>query len=151
VEVEFAEPRTEEELERYYRLRYERLRKEWGLPEGSERDHPAEAGSSHIVAKVDSRIIGAACYAVGMTERHGERLLYVRFRQLAVDAQFEGHGIGSALMRLVEERARGIGAKEIVGNVRVDNVAYFERHGWIVLGEGEPLYGFEHVSMAKPL
>jgi GNAT superfamily N-acetyltransferase len=151
VEIEITEPRTEEELEQYYRLRYERLRAEHGLPEGSERDHPAEAGSSHMVAKVDSRIVAAGCWAVGVTQRDGARVLYVRFRQLAVDPEYEGRGIGGAMTRHVEARARELGATEVVGNVRVDRVSYFEQHGWVVLGEGEPVHGIEHVSMARPL
>src|SRR5579862_5145554 len=57
VEIELVKPQTDEEFEQYYRLRYERLRKELGLPEGSERDHPAEPSSEHLVAKVDSRIV----------------------------------------------------------------------------------------------
>lgn len=152
MEIELVTPQTDEEFEQYYRLRYERLRKVHGLPEGSERDHPAEPSSEHLIAKVDSRIVAAACWAVGMTERDGERLIYVRFRHLAVDPEFEGRGIGDAMTRHVEEYGREIGAGEIVGNVRVDRVSYFERHGWVVLGKGETLYGeLEHISMAKPL
>ena len=96
MEIELVKPQTDEEFKQYYRLRYERLRREHGLPEGSERDHPAEASSEHLVAKVDSRIVAALCWAVGMTARAGERLIYVRLRQIAVDPEFEGRGIGDA-------------------------------------------------------
>lgn len=151
MEIEFAEPRSEDELEQYYKLRYERLRKESGEPMGSERDHPAEPSSSHLVAKVGSRVVGAVCWAVGMTERDGERLLYVRLRQLAVDAAFEGQGIGGELTRRTETYARDIGASEVVTNARVVNVPFFERQGFEIRGEGESVLGIEHVSMAKPL
>ena len=33
---------------------------------GSERDDPAEPASNHLIARVDGRIVGAACWAVGM-------------------------------------------------------------------------------------
>ena len=150
--IEITEPRTDEEFEQYYRLRYERLRKEHGLPEGSERDHPAEPASNHLIAKLDGRIVGAACWAVGMTERDGARELYVRFRQLAVEREFDERGIGIALTRRVEQHAREIGAKEIIGNARAERVPYFESLGYVVRGEGETLFGVvEHVSMGKVL
>ena len=151
MDFELVTPRTEEEFEVYYRLRYERLRKEFGLAAGVEREHPAEAGSTHLVAKVGDRVVGAATWAIGMNERDGKRTLYVRYRHLAIEPEFEGLGIGSAMSRYVEDRGREIGATEIVGNVRIHNVEYFKKLGWVVLGEGETLYGLEHVSMAKPL
>jgi GNAT superfamily N-acetyltransferase len=152
VRIEIVEPRTDEEFEQYYRLRYERLRKEHGLPEGSERDHPAEPASNHVVAKLDGRIVGAACWAVGMAQHDGERQIYVRFRQLAVERELDERGIGIALSRYIEKCAREIGAKEIIGNARAERVPYFESLGYEVRGEGETLFGVvEHVSMGKVL
>jgi predicted N-acetyltransferase YhbS len=154
VRVEVAEPGTEEEFDEYYRLRYERLRQQHGLPPGSERDHPAEAGSSHLIAKVEGRIVGAACWAVGIREGPvpGKRDFYVRFRQLAVEEEFDGRGIGIVLTRRIERTARSLGAKEIVANVRLDHVPYFQHLGYVVKGKGETLFGtVEHASMAKSL
>jgi predicted N-acetyltransferase YhbS len=154
VKIELAEPQTEEELAEYYRLRYERLRKDLGLPEGSERDHPAEAGSSHLIAKIGSRVVGAACWAIGMrkNESSGKRELYVRYRQLAVDPELDERGIGIVLTRRVEKQARAIGAEEVVANVRLERVPYFESLGYVVAGEGETLFGtLEHKAMTKTL
>jgi predicted N-acetyltransferase YhbS len=149
-----VEPRTEEEFGEYYRLRWERLRKPHGLPLGSEREGPAEDASTHLIARVDGRIVGAACWAVGMRkdESSGKREIYVRYRQLAVDPEFDGRGIGIVMSRHVERAARALGATEIVGNVRVDRVPYYERLGYVVKGKGETLFGtVEHASMAKTL
>jgi GNAT superfamily N-acetyltransferase len=154
VDLEISEPRTADELESYYRLRFERLRKPHGQPRGSERDHPLEADSSHLVAKVDNRVVGGICWALlvrsgGLLRR---RRPYVRARQLVVDPEFEGQGIGGALMLRMEERCRAAGAVELVANVRVENVEMFEGRGWIVTGDGETLFGtVEHRSMAKSL
>ena len=152
--IELAEPRTEEEWAEYYRLRYERLRKPLGQPPGSERDDPAETSSIHIIAKVDGRVRGAGCWAVGLRSGNdpGTRRMFVRFRQMAVDSDFEGRGIGSAITRDVEERSRALGAVEIVGNVRAEKVGYMRRHGWIEQGEGVTLFGtVESVAMVKRL
>lgn len=149
---EFIEPKTDLEWEEYYRLRYERLRKPLGQPPGSERE-AAEAGSTHIIVKEDGRVIAAGCWAVGMRQdsETGQRRLFVRFRQMAVDPEYEGRGIGSEMTRHVEARAREIGAVEIVGNVREHNVQYFERLGWVIIGPGETMFGLDHVSMVRPL
>jgi GNAT superfamily N-acetyltransferase len=153
-DIELREPETQEEWAEYYRLRYERLRKPLGQSPGSERDDPAEPSSVHIIAKVDGRVVGAGCWVVGLRSGSdpGARRMFVRFRQMAVDPEFEGRGIGGAITRHVEERSRALGAVEIVGNVRAENVGYFRRHGWIERGEGVTLFGnVESISMAKPL
>jgi GNAT superfamily N-acetyltransferase len=151
--LELIEPTTDEDLAAYWSLRYERLRKDLGLPPGSERVELAEDGSTHLVAKSDGRVVGAACWAVGMHpgQPGTRRQMYVRFRQLAVDPEFEGRGIGGRLTRYVEDFGRRIGATEVVGNVRSHNVAMFEHMGWEVRGPGEPVHGMEHVAMARPL
>jgi predicted N-acetyltransferase YhbS len=154
VKIELTEPRTEEEFDQYHQLRYERLRKPHGLPRGSERDDPAEASSTHVIAKVDGRVVGAACWVVGMRrdDPPGTRHTFVRFRQMAIDHDFDNRGIGIVMTRHIEKAARALGAKEILGNVRVERVPYFERLGYVVKGDGETLFGsVEHVSMAKPL
>jgi GNAT superfamily N-acetyltransferase len=152
--IELAEPSTPQEWAAYYRLRYERLRKPLGQPCGSERDDPAEPSSMHVIAKLDGRVVGAGCWVVGV--RSGSdpsaRTLFVRFRQIAVDSDFEGRGVGSAITRHVEERSRALGALEIVGNVRVEKVGFMRRQGWIEQGEGVTLYGHvKSISMLKRL
>lgn len=154
MKIELTEPRTGQEFEQYYELRYERLRKPHGLPPGSERDNPAEASSIHVIAKADGRIVGAACWVVGMSrdEWSGTRHTFVRFRQMAIDHDFDNRGIGIVLTRHIEKAARLLGAKEIIGNVRVEHVPYFERLGYVVTGQGETLFdSVEHLSMIKTL
>jgi GNAT superfamily N-acetyltransferase len=154
MDFELSEPRAVEELEAYYQLRYERLRKPHGLPRGSELEGDIEKTSSHLVAKVDGRIVGAACWAVGMDRNPdtGARKIFVRFRQMAVDPEFEGKGLGGIFMRHVEEVSRKLGAAEVRGNVRAENVEYFKRFGWVIIGPGVNLFDeIESVEMIQPL
>lgn len=98
--------------------------------------------------------MGAACWAVGLhrDEASGVRNLYVCHRQLAVDPEFEGRGVGIVMTRHIERAAPALGAIEIVGHVRDERVPYFERLGYVVRGKGETLFGsVEHTSMAKTL
>lgn len=151
-ELEFSEPTTEAEWDEYYRIRYERLRKPLGLPPESVRDDPLEPSSVHRVIKVDGRVVAAACWIVGMRQEDGRRIIYIRWRQLATEPEFEGRGIGRISMAYREKYARSIGATELVANPRVENVAWFKRHGWVVVGEGVKLYDqVESLSMIKRL
>jgi GNAT superfamily N-acetyltransferase len=152
MELDIVEPKGEEEFEAYYRIRYERLRKPLGLPPGTERDDTMEPATIHRVVKIGGRVVAAACWVVGMRRERNVRRPYVRFRQMAVDPEFEGRGIGNAIMRHVEENARAIGAIELVGNVRMENVPWLSRHGWIEVGEGVKLYDqVASLAMSKPL
>jgi GNAT superfamily N-acetyltransferase len=152
--IEITEPRTEEEFEDYYRLRYERLRKPHGQPPGSEREDPLEAQSHHAIAKIDGRIVGAECWVL-LSRREGRlrrKVPIVRSRQIAVDPNFEGRGVASALFDHVEAWAREIGARELIGNVREEIVPWITRRGWEVRGEGVTLYGtVKSLSMFKRL
>lgn len=154
MDIEITEPQTETEFEQYYRLRWERLRKPHGDSYGSERDNRHEAESKHVVAKVDGRIVGAECYAV-FTRREGRlrrRRTVVRSRQTAVAPEFERRGVATALLRHVEERARDIGASELLANVREEAVPFHRSVGFQVRDGGTTLYGsVKSYSMYKPL
>ncbi len=151
-EIEFTEPKTDEEFAEYYQLRYERLRKPLGLPPGSEREEGVEPGSTHFIAKLNGQVVAAECWAVGMRkDGAGKREIFVRYRQAAVHRDFEARGIGPRMMRHVEDQARKIGAVELVANVRMDYVQYFQHFGWVEAGEGVVMHGVEHRSMVKPL
>jgi GNAT superfamily N-acetyltransferase len=152
MELEIVEPKSEEEFEAYYRLRYERLRKPLGLPPGSERDDRMEPATIHRVVKIGGRVVGATCWVVGVRREGNVRALYVRSRQTAVDPEFEGRGIGNAILRHIEENARAIGAMELVANARTEIVPWLSRHGWIDIGEGVKLFDqVESLAMSKPL
>jgi GNAT superfamily N-acetyltransferase len=151
-EVEIVEPKTDEEWEDYYRIRWERLRKPLGLPLESVRDDPLEPSSEHRVVKVDGKVVAAVCWIVGVRKEGARRIMYIRWRQLGVEPDFEGRGIGGILMRYREDYARKLGVEELVANPRLENVPWFKRHGWEVVGEGVKLYDqVESVSMVKRL
>lgn len=153
-EIEVREPANDQEWEDYYRVRYERLRKPLGLAPGSERDHPAEPSSMHAAAIADGRVVGSVCWAIGMRQdaASGQRSVYVRLRQIAVDTAYERRGVGAALERIVERKAREVRAAELVANARLENVEFFRRQGWVEVGEGVTLYDqVESVAMAKAL
>ena len=150
--IEVREPQTEEEFEEYYRLRYERLRAPHGQSPGSERNDPNEPISKHVIAKMDGRIVGAECWVVLEKGSQSNRQLYARSRQTAVDPDYEGAGVASAMLNYVFDRARELGCNEIVANVRNEIVGFAESLGFKVTAPGTKLFEtVEHVFMVKPL
>ncbi len=154
LDVTLREPRTEDEFDTYYRLRFERLRKAHGQAPGSERDHPLEAASEHVVALLGGRVVGGTAWVIHPrpVTPNGTGQMVCRWRQMAVDPQFEGQGVGGQLWKYVEARCRELGVDQIVGNVRIENVPWFTRLGFLDLGEGATLFGdVQHRSMVKVL
>jgi len=153
MEIEIREPRDEHELEAYFQLRYEQLRKPQGLAPGSERRGEIEAGSTHLIAIADGRIIGATAMIVGMRRdsESGQRHIFVHWRNIAIAREVQRSGIGSAMYAEVERRARGLGAKEIIANARDDKLAFFESLGFRTTGPGETVVGIPHTAIVKEL
>ncbi len=147
-DFEITVPTTEQDLQAAYRLRWERLRKPHGQPEGSEREPRIEDLSTQVVAKVGDRVVGAAVW-IGLPGPGGLR---VRMRQIAIDPEFEGTGIGRAIIEHIEAEARALGASELHASVREERVSYFLERGWVAVGEDVTRFGnVRHVSMAVQL
>lgn len=153
VEIELTEPQTEEDWKQYRNLRYEVLRKPHGQPRGSESDHPLEPISTHILAKIDGRVVGGGCWAMlSRPDGNGGRCKYARFRQIAVDPEYRKHGIATKITDLIEASAREQGAVDIVGTTRNELIEYYRRKGYHTTGEGPTLFGtVAHTHICKPL
>ena len=57
--MQIISPKTEEEFEKYYELRWRILRKPWNQPLGSERDDD-EDNSFHLMAIENNKTLGVA-------------------------------------------------------------------------------------------
>jgi GNAT superfamily N-acetyltransferase len=69
-----------------------------------------------------------------------------------VDPEYQLSGIGAALVNAVEDRARQLGATELIGYAGVDVVGWVESLGWTVWGRGPTLLGqVEHARMGESL
>lgn len=149
--IEVREPQTEEELEQYYRIRFDRLRAPVGEAPGSERDHPTEPISEHLIGLVDGRVVGALCWVVLRRGTKANPEVYVRIRQIAVSADAEGAGVASAMENVVVERAREVGAVELVATMRREIAGLADSLGWKVTGAAPTAYDAEHVNIVKRL
>src|ERR1700678_3026548 len=128
VTVRFAEPRDGEELQNYFRSLSSRSRYNRFLGAISELPKPVLDHFTHVglddafsvVATMDidgfETIVGEARY--GFNDR-SENLEF----GLSIDDRWQGHGIGSALMKNLECRAAALGVERLFGDTLRSNEA----------------------------
>jgi GNAT superfamily N-acetyltransferase len=142
-EIEIREPRSPEEMESYYDLRWRILREPWSQERGGERDeHEEEA--IHLSAWAEGRLIG-----VGRAHFVGPQEAQIRY--MAVESFFRKRGVGAAILHELEKRAQARGAHRIVLNARENALSFYQELGYAVIGRSELLFSIPHWVMQKIL
>lgn len=138
-------PTSDADLARYFDLRWRVLREPWAQPRGSERDD-REDESIHLMV----RAANGDALAAGRLHLNTPTEAQIRF--MAVDPRAQSRGLGSLVLRSLEERARDAGAKRIILNARASAQRFYEQHGYRVEGPAERLFGgVDHWRMSKDL
>ncbi|ART80402.1 bifunctional GNAT family N-acetyltransferase/hotdog fold thioesterase [Oceanisphaera avium] len=137
-------PQTKAELEAYYYLRWQLLRKPWQQPLGSERDEFDEYAHHRMMVNNQGKLV-----AVGRLYVSGDE---AQIRFMAVAAQSRSHGLGTRMVQALEQVARQQGARRLVMNAREEAVSFYTRCGFTVVGEGPISFGkIPHRQMIKAL
>jgi predicted GNAT family N-acyltransferase len=143
--VPIVVPRSQIHWEKYYDLRWRVLRAPWNQPRGSEKDD-REAESQHLM------ILGPNAEAVAAGRLHFNSPTEAQVRYMAVAPEAQGSGLGGAILRELERRARAAGAQSIILNARENAQPFYARHGYKVVGSAPTLYDtIKHVRMGKDL
>ena len=100
-------PRTNEDFEAYYDLRYQVLRKPLGQPKGTEKDD-YEPISHHFTA-VDEQ----TGEVVGVVKLYEKAPGQGQVSHMAVAEAYQNQGVGRMLVEAVEEKARALGLKTV--------------------------------------
>lgn len=99
-----------------------------------------QAALPHLLLAVDAELLVGCCV---LDPRAG--LGY--FGMFAVRPGLQGAGIGGSLLLAAEDRARALGLDRVemtVLSVRAELIAYYERRGYLAIGEMRPFpYGDE--------
>jgi len=144
-EFTLAGPRTAQEWESYFDLRWRVLREPWGQPRGTERDD-LDAESFHLILR-DS---AGAVVAVGRLHLNSPSEAQVRY--MAVDESHRGRGLGSRILSGLEDRARSQRVTGVVLNARDNTINFYRRHGYSDEGPADILFGeVRHFRMWKDL
>jgi ribosomal protein S18 acetylase RimI-like enzyme len=143
--IVLVEPKTEEDLEKYYRLRYEVLRKPWNQPFASTMDE-TENESIHILIKDDSGNALAAGRLQFNSSEQGQ------LRSMAVHSDYQGKGLGNKLIQELERIAKSKGMKEIILDARENAVVFYKANGYEIIAPSYLLFGvIPHFVMQKNL
>lgn len=124
-------------------LRYQILRQPLGLNFSNE-ELEKEKNDLLIAAFDDDDMLGCCM----LTEKNSQTL---RIRQMAVQNNLQGKGIGASLMSFVENLARDKGYKQLMMHARVTAIGFYEKFGYKVSSDQFTEVGIPHHVMEKAL
>ena len=138
------QPKTKQEFELMYDLRWRYLRQPWNQPRGSERDQE-ESIAIPLIALSDNKIIGTVRY-----QRINENV--ARARYLVVEKKFRGKGVGRRLMESIHMTAKNQNISYIILNARSIAKKFFEKLGYKAIEKGPLLFSeINHYKMVKKI
>jgi GNAT superfamily N-acetyltransferase len=142
--IVIRQPRTSEDFEKYYRTRWDTLRRPWHRPIGSERDE-FEERAVHVMALDRKKVVGVA-------RLHFNEPGVAQFRYMGVDHRFRNRGIATRLLLALEKQAIKRGARLAWFNAREPAVPFYEKCGYAIFDISYKLYGcIPHWKMMKEL
>ncbi|MFM9958992.1 MAG: GNAT family N-acetyltransferase [Phycisphaerales bacterium] len=152
--MEIISPTASDELwNAYQSCRYRTLYQPFNLPETcghSEADTPrVRPDIIHACAVVDGKVV--ACGRMDLQPDHpkGPR---AQLRYFGLDAEQRGKGIAQAMLRYLEDGAKGAGLTHIWMEARVAAAGFYARAGYADAGEGPTKWGvIPHRIMERTL
>jgi GNAT superfamily N-acetyltransferase len=131
--IRISQPKTTEDFDKYYDLRWRILRKPWNQPKGSQRDEYEEE-AIHVMACLNDKVI-----AVGRAHFNSSDEAQIRY--MAVESSFQGRGVGSLILRELERRAKEEGAQHMILNGRENAIGFYQKNGYEIIDKGPTLFG----------
>ena len=138
-QIDFAS----KEYHQMINLRTELLRKPLGLVFAKE-ELDREKNDILIGAFEEDKMLGC-CLLTKMDKNN------VRLRQMAVQNNLQGKGIGASMMNFAENIARDYGYKKIVMHARKTAIGFYEKLGYTVIGSEFTEISIPHFIMEKKL
>ena len=137
-------PETELEWDKYFKFRWEMLRKPLGMSKETLKDE-LEDESSHLIAVDEQKIV------VGAGRLHFNNNKEAQIRYMAVSNKIQRKGLGSEIVSALETIARKKGIQEIVLNARENAISFYLSMGYKETGPYESGTGIPHITMRKKL
>jgi GNAT superfamily N-acetyltransferase len=138
-------PKTNQEWEAYYDLRYTILRKPWHQPKGSEKSDNEEACTHALL--IDENANALAC---GRSEWTNAETIQIRY--MAVSHSFQGKGAGGKILQFLEENAKQNGAIKVLLHARENAISFYIKHGYAIKEKSHLLFSeIQHFLMQKDL
>lgn len=131
------------EYQQMLQLRYDILRKPLGL-EFDPKELEEESKDLLIAAFEEEKML--ACCLLTQTDNKT-----VRLRQMAVQNNLQGKGIGASLMNFAENLARDRGYKTLTMHARKEAIGFYEKQGYKITGDEFVEVTIPHFVMEKKL
>ena len=138
-------PQTQAEFEQLFLLRWEILRKPWGLLPGTEQDNQETSSIHRAVFDFET----GKFLACGRIQKLGENAGQVRY--MAVASTVQGEGFGLEVLQSLEQVAQQENWKYIFLNARENALGFYEKCGYEVEGDAESFLGIRHFRMSRNL
>ena len=138
-------PKNENDIQSYYSLRFEVLRKPWGQNEDTTRDE-SEDQSLHVLM-IDEN---GEAVATGRLQYNSEQ--EGQIRSMAVKEEFRGKGIGTLILNFLEKNANEKNIAKIILDARDNAVNFYLKNGYTIEGDSYKLFDvIPHFRMMKML
>jgi N-acetylglutamate synthase-like GNAT family acetyltransferase len=128
-------PKTKEDFEAYYDLRYRVLRKPLGQPKGTEKDD-YEPISYHFMAVDDE-----TGEVVGVVKLYEKAPGIGQLSHMAVAEDRQGEGIGKIMVEALEIKAKELGFNKYGMTARDNVIGFYEKCGHHVVELSYVLHG----------
>ena len=115
------------EFKKYYKLRYEILRKPYGQTLGSEKDEIDETAIHRMIIDKRKKLV----MAVGRLQFNSKREAQIRY--MAVANKYQRKGLGSIIVKKLEEIALKQGANCIILQARENAVKFYQNNGYQIV------------------
>ena len=135
-------PETNQEIENYYHFSWKMLREPWNMSKESSVDEYENNSFHLIVINEKKEIVGSGRIHKVTTDKY-------KIRYMAVREDLHRSGIGSEIVRKLEEEAKRQGSKAIVLNARENAIAFYKSLGFVIGDPYESDTGIPHKTMSK--
>lgn len=143
--ITYKTPKTAEQWQAYYELRWQILRAPWQQPRGSERDELEDAAYHVMAVDEDGQVVG-----VGRLHQLNKDRAQIRY--MAVAPQYQRQGIGTGILFKLEQQALEWGCKNIMLNARTESLQFYQMHNYVIEGDALALFNaIAHKMMSKVL
>ena len=142
--LEFRVPKNEDEFNEYDLFRWRLLRKPIGKTIESLKDE-YEDQSFHLIGVIDNQIV--ACGRLHFIDDSKAQIRY-----MAVDEKYQGKGLGSSILSLLESHAKKNNADKVILNARDHAIKFYAAAKYKILKKyrGSDT-GIPHTTMTKDL
>ena len=136
-------PKKSNEIDSYYKLRFEILRKPWGQDENTVRDEWEDQSLHALLIDNNGNAI-----ATGRLQFNSDT--EGQIRSMAVAESFRGQGLGTKILKFLEEKAKEKDLSKIVLDARDLAVDFYIKNGYSIDGPSYTLFNvIPHFHMIK--